>query len=89
MFILLMSLTIAMADDFAITESAELNPHQQHFIATVNQNRVLYKAGLQRYKSRTYKNTIGHIVVLKPVPILNRSYRMQPIPMFFFGGKSK
>ena len=56
MFILLMSLTIAMAENFAITESAELNPHQQHFIATVNQNRVLYKKGFQRYKSRTYKH---------------------------------
>ena len=48
MFILLMGLTIAMAENFAITESAELNSYQQHFIATVNQNRVLYKAGLQR-----------------------------------------
>ena len=48
MFILWMGLNIAMAEDFAITENAQLNPHQQHFIATVNQNRVLYKAGLQR-----------------------------------------
>ncbi len=55
MFILWMGLNIAMAEDFAITESAQLNTHQQHFIATVNQNRVRYKKGFQRYKSRTYK----------------------------------
>ena len=37
-------------------QRAQLNPHQQHFIATVNQNRVRYKEGLQRYKTRTYKH---------------------------------
>ena len=56
MFTLWLGLNIAIADDFAITEIAQLNPHQQHFIATVNQNRVRYKEGLQRYKSRTYKH---------------------------------
>ena len=56
MFTLWLGLNIAMAEDFAITESAQLNSHQQHFIATVNQNRVLYKKGFQRYKSRTYKH---------------------------------
>ena len=45
---------IAIADDFSITESA-MKPSSAAFYCNGQSKSRLYKAGLQRYKTRTYK----------------------------------
>ena len=66
--------------EFAI--SGNSNKPSSAFIETVNQNRVLYEKGFQRYKSRIYKHHWTHSSV-NLLPKLNKSWNLHQGPIFF------